>query len=116
MLEPDDPPSQLPDPDAVERRVFALSDVTQKPHFIQKVAPKYPSLALAAEKTGIVWLEEIIGVDGIARDIRVIQGIGYGCDEAVVEALRASRFAPAERNGKKVAVWVKLPYRFSLEG
>ncbi len=111
-LELSDPPFQLK---AVEGRVFALSEVTQKPHFIRKVAPRYPPLALEVEKTGVVWLEAIIGVDGIAKEIRVIQGIGYGCDEAVVEALRASQFAPARRNGKKVAVRVKLPYRFSLE-
>lgn len=107
--------SQSPELEKLEERVFALSEVAQKPYFVQKVAPKYPPLALAAEKTGTVWLEAIIGVDGIARNIRVIQGLGYGCDEAVVEALRASRFAPARHKGKKVAVRVRLPYRFSLE-
>ncbi len=107
--------SQSPELENLEEQVFALSEVTQKPYFVQKVAPEYPSLALAAEKTGTVWLEAIIGVDGIAGSIRVIQGIGYGCDEAAVEALRASRFAPARHKGKKVAVRVKLPYRFSLE-
>ena len=64
---------------------------------------------------GVVWLEAIIGLDHTVRDIRVIEGIGYACDEAAVNALRASRFAPAKYNGKQVLVRVELPYRFSLE-
>ncbi len=61
-------------------------------------------------------LEASIGIDGVARNIQVLQGIGYGCDEEAVKALQASRFAPAMRDKRKVIVTgVTIPYRFSLE-
>jgi TonB family protein len=105
----------LPEPKAALPPTVSLSDVTEKPRFLKPVKPKYPSLARHTEKEGVVLLEASIGIDGLARDIQVIEGLGYGFDEAAVEALKASRFAPAMQGEKKVVVRITIPYRFSLE-
>ena len=103
-------------PDAVEPPTVDLSDVTQPPRFLHRVLPKYPELARCAQREGIVHLEVSIGVDGIARDIKVIRGIGFGCDKAAIEALKALRFAPAKRGDGAVIVRnVQIPYHFKLE-
>ena len=108
-------PQPPPDLEALKSPTVHLSDVTQPPRFRHKVAPKYPSLARRAGKEGVVLLEATIGLDSIAREIQVIQRIGYGCDEAAIEALETSRFAPATKGRAKVSVRIKIPYRFSLE-
>ena len=64
---------------------------------------------------GVVILEAEIGVDGSAQDITVIQKLGYGCDEAAIAALKASRFRSAKQNAKPVAIRIQIPYRFQLE-
>ena len=58
--------------------------IIEPPKFIHKVVPKYPELARRAEKEGIVILEAEISADGTARDIKVIQKFGYGCEEAAI--------------------------------
>ena len=113
-IESPDLPQAPFNPDPVEAPTVALSDVTQPPRFLSKVAPKYPSLARRAQKEGTVLLEASIGIDGMAQEIQVAAGIGYGCDEAAVAALKASRFAPAMQENKEVIVRIKIPYRFSL--
>lgn len=102
-------------PSVIESPAVVLSDVTRKPSFLRKITPKYPDPARRVEREGVVWLEAAIGVDGTAREIRVIEGIGYGCDEAAIEALRASRFIPAKRGDEQVSVRIQIPYRFVLE-
>jgi len=86
----------------------------QPPQFLHKVAPKYPEMARRAQKEGVVWLEAFIGTDGIPLDIRVTEGIGFGCDAAAVAALKKSRFVPAKRGEEAVALRIQIPYRFTM--
>jgi TonB family protein len=98
----------------MDSRVIPLSEATQPPRFIHKVVPKYPPLAKRAGKEGVVILTAEIGVDGKARNIEVVQGIGYGCDEAATAALLATRFLPAYKGEYPVAVRIQIPYRFKI--
>lgn len=108
--------TELPDLDLAEPKVTATTKkLTQQPRFRQKKKPKYPELARRAQKEGVVVLEATIGTDGIATDIKVVQKLGHGCDEAAIAALKASRFVPAKRDEKTVAVRISIPYRFELE-
>lgn len=108
------PQADLPT-DSVEPPTMDLNDVDQPPRFRHKVAPKYPAQARRAQKEGVVLLEASIGVDGIAKEIKIIRGIGFGCDEAAIKALETSRFAPAKQAEKPVVVRIQIPYRFKLE-
>jgi len=89
--------------------------IIEPPKFIHKIVPKYPELARRAEKEGVVILEAEISTDGTPRDIKVIQKLGYSCDEAAIEALKSSRFLPARRGKESVAVRIQIPYRFQFE-
>ncbi|MBC8232117.1 energy transducer TonB [bacterium] len=91
------------------------SDVIEPPKFIYKVVPKYPDLARRAEKEGIVILSAEIGIDGQARDIKVVQELGYGFEEAAIEALKNSRFLPARHGQKPISAIIQIPYRFQFE-
>ncbi len=95
--------------------IVLLSEATRLPRFINKVIPRYPELAKRAGKEGVVILEAEIGTDGTSRNIKVIQGIGYGCDEAAITALRSSRFFPAYKGNSAVVVKIQIPYRFKFE-
>ena len=101
--------------DPVEPPTVKLNNVTQRPRRVHTVLPKYPDLARRAQKEGVVLLEASIGVDGIAKDISVVKGIGFGCDKAAIKALKASRFAPAKQGEQAVVVRIQIPYRFTLE-
>jgi outer membrane biosynthesis protein TonB len=44
----------------------------------------------------------------------VIQGLGSGCDEAAVAAMRQSTFTPAYAGSEPVPVRIRIPYRFAI--
>ena len=90
------------------------AEYDQAPRFLKQVEPEYPEAARRAWIEGTVVLEFTIGIDGKATDIKVIQSLGFGCDEAAIKAIKECRFIPAKRNNMAVPLRVRLPIRFSL--
>ena len=114
-IETDIPDADLDLRDAVGVPVVDITENTVPPKALHKPKPNYPERARNAGKEGVVKLEATIGVDGKARDIKVREGIGMGCDEAAIEALKRSRFTPAQKDGKPIAIRIIVPYRFKIE-
>jgi protein TonB len=115
IVNPIESTANVTDLTMIEISTASLNEAIEPPKFIHKVVPEYPDIARRAEKDGIVILEAEIGIDGIARDIKVIQKLGYGCDESAVSALKASKFSPAKKGKTSVAVRIQIPYRFQFE-
>ena len=90
----------------------------QNATFFRKVDPIYPESARLSHKQGLVVLEATIGVDGIARNIKVVKVVevsGLGCEEAAVTALKASQFVPAKQGKVAVSQRLRIPYRFQFK-
>ena len=99
-----------------DRDAFKSQQVTRRPRWRNQVEPKYPSTARRAQKEGKVILEATIDVDGKAKEIKVKKDeVGFGCAQAAINALEASRFAPAEKGDEKVPMRISIPYQFKLE-
>lgn len=75
----------------------------------------YPQEAIDAGIEGRVFVEFYIEKDGTVSDAKVLQGIGYGCDE---EALRVvslmPKWVPGKQRGQCVRVRYTLPIKFEL--
>jgi protein TonB len=69
-----------------------------------QVQPVYPEEARRAGVQGLVVLEVSIDEQGKVGDVKVVRGLGHGCDEAMVAAVRQWRFHPATRDGKPIKV------------
>jgi TonB family protein len=65
---------------------------------------------------GTVWVRTLVTPDGRATDVLVTRGLSRAIDDAVVEAVRRTRFAPGLKNGEVVAVQILLPVRFRAGG
>jgi periplasmic protein TonB len=63
---------------------------------------------MEAKKQGVkgnVFVQFIVEKDGKITNIKVIKGLGSGCDEAVIQCLqKAPRWIPGMQNGKNVRV------------
>ena len=95
-----------------------LNEPTQNAQFFHKVDPIYPESARLSHKQGLVVLEATIGVDGAARNIKVVKVTeisGLGCEEAAITALKASQFVPAKRGNVVVSQRLRIPYRFKFK-
>jgi hypothetical protein len=58
---------------------------TTEPAVIHKVEAQYTQEAIDAKLEGVVVVSLIIGVDGLASDLKVLRGLGMGLDEESVE-------------------------------
>lgn len=57
----------------------------------------------------------IVEPDGSLSDVKVLRGIGGGCDEEAVRVVKSMpRWTPGKQNGKVVRVAYTLPITFRL--
>lgn len=76
---------------------------------------RYPYLAVESNITGRVLVGFIIEKNGTLSDIKVIRGIGGGCDEEAVRVLKkAPAWSPGLQNGRAVRVAYTMPIFFHL--
>lgn len=76
---------------------------------------KYPEIARKAGIEGRVVLQFIVDERGNVVNPTVIRGIGGGCDEAAIEAIKGVRFTPGMQRGRPVKVQFQLPIVFRLQ-
>lgn len=76
---------------------------------------QYPTLARESGIQGSVMIQFIISETGKVTDVKVIKGIGGGCDE---EAIRLAKlmpnWIPGRKNGKAVECMLEIPVKFQL--
>ena len=78
---------------------------------------KYPQLARESGIQGTVYVTFVVETDGRVTDVRVLRGIGGGCDEEAVRVIQAMpRWNPGKQRGKPVRVQFNMPIRFTLQG
>ncbi len=76
---------------------------------------KYPEEARKNKIEGKVVVHFIINEDGSCSNFEVIKGIGYGCDEAAVEAFKKMpNWKPGLVGGKPVKVRAQMAYNYKL--
>lgn len=81
---------------------------------LTKPDPTYTQEARALRLEGDVLVEALFTRSGRIEQIRVVEGLGHGLDEAAVEAVRAIEFQPARRNGVAEDARLRLTVRFQL--
>ncbi|MEB0263969.1 MULTISPECIES: TonB family protein [unclassified Mucilaginibacter] len=76
---------------------------------------RYPSIARENNVQGRVILTFVVEKDGSLTDIKVVRGIGSGCDEEAIRVLKRSpRWKPGIQNGRPVRVQYSIPVNFTL--
>lgn len=75
----------------------------------------YPELAKKAGIQGRVFIRAFLNETGNVDSAEVIKGIGAGCDEAALDAVKQSKFIPAKENGQNIKVQVTVPILFKLQ-
>jgi len=75
----------------------------------------YPEEAKENQISGKVYVTFVVDAKGKIKDVKLLRGIGGGCDE---EALRVVRnmpdWNPGKQRGKPVSVQFNLPVNFTL--
>lgn len=75
----------------------------------------YPAMAKKTGIEGKVYVLTFINENGEVDDVKVVKGIGAGCDEVVIEAVKSSKFKPGTNKGVPVKVKLTLAFNFKLK-
>ena len=83
-------------------------------HYIQR-SIHYPTTAKENNIQGRVYVAFTVSKDGSIKDVKVLKGIGGGCDEEAARVIKSMpKWAPGRLNGEVVDVRHTLPIKFTL--
>jgi TonB family protein len=99
-----DPGLQIIKKDSVEDGTYRVGNGVSRPQLIKKIEASWTDEARQAGVSGMVLVSFTVDAAGIARDLAVTRGLGYGLDEKAIEAVRQWRFLAGMKNDMPVAV------------
>jgi len=77
---------------------------------------KYPQQAKDEQIQGRVFVSFVIEEDGKITNVKVLRGIGGGCDEEAIRVVSMMpNWTPGKQRGKNVRVAYNLPIKFTLQ-
>jgi periplasmic protein TonB len=110
----------LPKEDSTE--IIFLAEVQPKPVggyelFYSKVSNnlKYPRQAIRNGVDGKVFVEFVVDRNGKVSHIKVLKGIGAGCDEEAMRVLALTNWEPGKQRGRPVNVRMVIPVFFKVQ-
>ncbi|MFC2111537.1 energy transducer TonB, partial [Bacteroidota bacterium] len=76
---------------------------------------KYPEKSKQTGIQGTVFVTFVIEKDGSLSNIRILRGIGGGCDEEVIRVVKLMpNWISGKQRGKAVRVQYNMPIKFTL--
>ncbi len=114
---------EIEEEDVVEQEVFTI--VEEMPSYPGGEAKmyeylgkniKYPQIARESGIQGRVFVNYVVEPDGSVSNVKVLRGIGGGCDEEAMRVVKAMpKWKPGKQRGKAVRVSYTLPVVFKLQ-
>lgn len=108
---------EFTEPEAVRPYIkpVSVAAVTVRPKLLRDYRPPYPKKAEALEIEGEVKLRLHIDAQGKVGRVELLEGLGYGLDEAALSAAKRFLFSPAMLGDQAVATVIVYRMRFELE-
>lgn len=76
---------------------------------------KYPEEARTKGIQGTVYVTFVVEKDGSISNVKVLRGIGGGCDEEAIRVVsKMPNWKPGKQRGKAVRVQFNMPFKFNL--
>jgi len=77
----------------------------------------YPEMAKESGIQGTVYVTFVVEKNGTISHVKVLRGIGGGCDEAAINAIKnMPKWKPGKQRGRAVRAQFNMPVRFILAG
>ncbi len=93
---------------------FPGGDAARKKYLSGKL--KYPVQASENGIQGAVFVSFVVKTDGSLANIKILHGIGGGCDEEALRVVKLMpRWKPGRQNGKSVRTLINMPVYFKLQ-
>lgn len=87
----------------------------EPPAPVKTVAPEYPAQLKRDGVSGVVSLSVTITEEGKVSEAKVVKSSHPEFDAPAVAAVKEWRFKPAKKDGKPVALTIRLPVQFAVK-
>jgi TonB family protein len=94
-----------------DETVYDLGPNVTPPRVIKQVNPHYPT-DRGVRAVGSVIIALVVSSKGLPKNPQVVKGLDKDLDQSAVEAVKEWLFAPAQKDGKAVAVRVSVQIEF----
>lgn len=101
-------------PSQVKSNALRIGGDVRPPKLLHKMEPQYTEEGRVAKYEGTVVLAVEIDPNGVAQNVRIVKGLGFGLDENAVTAVRQWQFQPATNGGAAVTVQARIEVNFRL--
>ncbi|NOX45513.1 MAG: M56 family metallopeptidase [Chlorobi bacterium] len=97
-----------------EMPTFPGGDEARMKYLVENI--RYPEVAQKNGIQGRVFITFVVEEDGYLSNVKVLRGIGGGCDEEAVRVIEnMPKWEPGKQNGKAVRVQFNMPIMFKLD-
>lgn len=108
------PVTQAPVSTIREGDVVDVTELDKVPQPLSALKPYYPPLAVQQHATATIILSTLISENGDVTDVKVLKGDArFGFNDSAIRAMRAVRFTPPMKDGKRVKTWRPQSITFS---
>lgn len=96
-----------------EGDVVDIGSLDVLPRPLHAITPVYPAIARQQRVSATVVVSALIDENGHVIQVKILRGLGrLGIDEAAQRAMRAAKFSPPMKAGKKVKTWYPQTMEF----
>jgi protein TonB len=74
----------------------------------------YPEIAVQKRTMGTVYVSFVVEKDGSVENVKVLKGIGDGCEEEATRVIKKMKWKPGKNHGIPVRVQFTLPVKFTI--
>ncbi|OGJ89350.1 MAG: hypothetical protein A2268_08480 [Candidatus Raymondbacteria bacterium RifOxyA12_full_50_37] len=93
----------------------SITTITAMPQLLTTVKPVYTDEMKKNGVQGVVSAKLLIDIDGLVKQVQIINDLGFGTRESALEAFKKLAFKPALQGTSAVAVWIVMKFRFVLQ-
>lgn len=97
-------------------KLVSVTTVTSLPKIKSIVKPEYTKEMIENRIEGVVKVKVQVDIDGKVKKAIVLNDLGFGTKEKVLEACLKLEFEPATIDGVPCAVWIIVPFTFKMLG
>jgi periplasmic protein TonB len=94
-----------------DEQVYDLGPGVTPPRIIKQVNPHYPN-DRGVRAVGSVIIGLIVSSKGIPKEPHIVKSLDKDLDQSALDAVKEWRFAPAQKDGKPIAVRISLQIQF----
>lgn len=98
----------------VAQQVYTPGDGVSLPTVVKQVRAGYTEKAMNARIEGNVALDAVVLADGKVGDVTVVESLDDGLDQQAIESMKQWEFKPGLKDGKPVAVRIRVIISFRL--